>query len=110
MTSGVKDHLIKVLDNSVKYMYKNFRRNIMSGSGVRSFQSYNFILNDFIEKNVRKGHSFHIFFGHSMTSEVEGHLNKVVDKSVKYLYKNFHTLRKTMPQDVSKIFDWHPTN
>ena len=50
MTSGVKDHLIKVLDISVKYMYKNFRRNIMSGSGVRSFQSYNFILNDFIEK------------------------------------------------------------
>ena len=32
MASEVKGHLNKVVDNPVKCMYKNFRKNIMTGS------------------------------------------------------------------------------
>ena len=50
MTSEVKGHFYKVVDNPFKYMYKKFRNNILTGSWIRSFQSYNFIWNDFIDK------------------------------------------------------------
>ena len=47
-TSEVKSQFYKVVDNSVKYMYKNFRKNIITGSWDISFQSYDFVLNDYI--------------------------------------------------------------
>ena len=89
MTSEVKGHLNKVMDKSLKYLYKNFRKNIMNYSWYRSFKSYDFILNDFIEKNVCKGHSFNNFFGHSLTSEVKGHVYRVVHNYVKCMCKKF---------------------
>ena len=79
MTPEVKGHVYKLVDKYVKCMCKKFRRIIMNISWSRHFKSYDFILNDFIDK----------FFGHQMNSEVKGHLNKVMDKSLKYLYKNF---------------------
>ena len=90
MTSEVKGHLNRDIENPMKYMYKNFQKNIMSGWWVRTFQSYNFILNDSIEK-FSKGNSFNIFFGHSMTSEVKGHIYKVVDKPLNFMHTKFCT-------------------
>ena len=61
-TSEVKDQFYKVMDNATKYMYKNLRKNIITGSWIRTFLSYNLILNDFMDKNFRKGHTFLTIF------------------------------------------------
>ena len=61
MTSEVKGHFYKVVDNYVKCMCKKFRKNIMNYSWYRSFESYDFILNDFIDKYFRKGHTLNNF-------------------------------------------------
>ena len=54
MTSDFKGHFDKVVGNPVKYMYKNFRKNIISGSWDISFQSCDFMLNDLVDKNSVK--------------------------------------------------------
>ena len=86
MTSGVKDPLIKVVDNSAKFMHKNVLKNIMTGSWVKTFQSYNFILNDFIDKMSVKVILF------QKISVIQWPLGSkiILDNSVKYMYKKFH--------------------
>ena len=54
MTSDFKGHFDKVVGNPVKYMYKNFRKNIICGSWDISFQSCDFMLNDLVDKNSVK--------------------------------------------------------
>ena len=66
---------------------KIFSKNIMTSSRFRSFDTYDFLLNDFIDKNLFKGHTFKNFSGHSMTSEVKGHFYIVVDNPVKFINK-----------------------
>ena len=89
LTSEVKGHVYKVVNNYVKCMCKKFRKSIINYSWSRSFKSYDFILNEFMSKNFNKGHTFNNFFGHSMTSEVKGHFYKVVDNYVTCMSKNF---------------------
>ena len=87
-TSEVKGQFYKVMDNSAKYMYKTFRKSIITGSWIKTFLSYDLILNDFMDKNFRKVHTFlTIFFGCLVAFGVEGHFFKVVDNPVKYVYK-----------------------
>ena len=86
---GLKDQFYKVMDNPAKYMYKNFRKNIITGSWIRSVLSYDFILNDFMDKNFRKSRTIWQIFGHLTTSEVKGHIYKVVENPLKYRYTNF---------------------
>ena len=62
VTSEVKGQFYKVIDNAAKYMYKNFRKNIITCSWIRTFLSYDFILNDFMDKNFRKVHTFLTIF------------------------------------------------
>ena len=73
MTSEVKGHFYEIVENPLKCMYKTSHKNIMTSSRFRSFNSYDFILNDFIDKNLFKGYTFNHLSGHSMTSEVKGH-------------------------------------
>ena len=77
----------EVVENPLKCMYKTYHKNIMTGSRFRSSESFDFILNDFIDRNFHKDHTLNSFYGHSMTFEVKGHLYRVVDNPVKYIYK-----------------------
>ena len=70
MTSEVKGYFNKVVDNPVKYMYKNFCKKIMTGSWFRRFVK---------TSNFQKK-----FYGHSLTSEVKDHLYEVEDNPIKY--------------------------
>ena len=62
MASEVKGHFYKVVDNYVKCLCKKFRKNIIDYSWSRSFESYDFKLDDFIDKNFCKGHTLKKIF------------------------------------------------
>ena len=89
MTPEVKGHVYKLVDKYVKCMCKKFRKNIMNNAWSRSFKSYDFMLNEFMDKNFNKGHTLNNFFEHSMTSEVKSHFYKIVDNYVKVNFKLF---------------------
>ena len=69
MTSGVKDHCYKVLDNLVNVCTKNLSKNFVAGLWFTSFKSYKFKCHHHIYIKISvKGQSFNNFFGHLMTS------------------------------------------
>ena len=58
MTSEVKGHFHIVVENPLKCIYKTFHKNIMTNSRFRSFESFDLILNDFLDKNFCKDHTY----------------------------------------------------
>ena len=57
-------------------MHKNFRNDIWTGLCARIFQSYKFKWHVLVVKIFRQRSILTNLFGHLMTSEVKGHLEK----------------------------------
>ena len=90
-TSEVKGQFYKVMDNSAKYMYKTFRKSIITGSWIRTFLCYDLILNDFMDKNFCKGQIFwQFFFGCLVTS---GQKLTFKGRTYNYYFRVFNDLR-----------------